>query len=55
MKRSDLKWILVAALVANALCFLVVPLLKEDEGVDKLVVPVVDDHMPHSAEKPYKQ
>lgn len=55
MKRKDLFYMLVGGVVANALFLFVVPLLKEDKGVDELVVPVVDDHMPHSAEKPYRK
>ena len=55
MKKSDLFWILVGGCVANVLYFFVVPLMSDDGGIEKLVVPVVDDHMPHSAEKPYRK
>ncbi len=55
MKKPSLTLIplfTVIALIAN---FALVPLLSEEKGIDEMVVPIVDDHMPHTAEKPFKK
>ncbi len=55
MKKPSLMLIplfTVIALIAN---FALVPLLSEEKGIDEMVVPIVDDHMPHTAEKPFKK